>query len=1239
MTTTAKESREGSPTTASNSRKALPTRRNKGGSQSSASHLTASFSVDADSPAEGKSTMSGSGNKETSTTGKNAKAGNGSGGGGIKSKKGNGNGKKGTQNKSTSSRASLTGSSAVVESRESKAKEADAMSMSNEDHEQRVSAPDSPPTSAPAKAKTIISPEEQSGNDNVVDGKSGSEKGSNMPQEEVLQPAFVMNQDVDTIDILDATNTPLADHTARHHHHSSRHPSSRPSRQDEHEYSRHYNKHSQSHSHRHTSSYRSHHSRARSPSPISHGHYSRSHHHRKHPSTSGIITSRRGRSRSPVSFTNNSRPGSRNGSTGGSASRNSSAGRPTSRNDSHSGSCVDSSSRPGSRCSAAATPTMANGNSNLPNHHRGHHHYRHERHPQVSSAAHAAATAAVAAVADHQSHRHHHSRYSPSHTMMNAEYSHSPPYDNENPHNGAPADNNKWPSLGDSFDLPPLRSMSYGLLGEGSFDWNGANERGDSAGATGGRSPSPPPDGRYYEHRRDPHYQDRRERDRNHDRELGRERDRHYRSRSGSPHHHRNHSYSSRPSSSNSNYHHHQYHHRAQYSPSRAGAPSPSDRHRRSTRGRRDSYQPLYSEHHILSSSSRDYTRDGFSSLSSYKQSGNFNGNSKSSRSKSSRSSSARPPSSVFRGVAPSANTLSTAPVVRGRYGESWSFQDEDSPKRSNRHHQYHHPSDASHYSTDRRSRVDGSSGATTAFVENGKLKGTIKHHSAYRSGNSKPSPEGSSRDLPEQLLLKLDSRSFHGEEGCEDNKKISFSTRSKEPSSPNAAAAEAANIDKELNATDGFENLMGITDGDYLANLSFRKSYDLEQVFSFMRPSFDQADTEDVDREENKISPDGSNSHGATRSHSRALSSFNLSAMSFSNSFGGGVPAGGDPVKEEPREAPPRDETSVRGDAGVNLEQEQRNVAVDSKEDYVVDNNEKIQQQHRRYPIGGIPTLHTLPSQGSSMGLTPINSFNCELVSGAGSGSGIIPLTSNDGMALREFFSSSPVSARTSPLPPVGMPPPAPATPRHNNLGYSHPKSSRSEADVQRGRSPPPPTPRQPTNTPPSYTTDKYYRPHSRPPTYQHRPSVIDKGSTAGSLAMSSTHESHPRPQATIMPPNKRMKVLRQHETNPLIDLSKRSDFFALLKKLAPAFGGFQFKLPEIDLPQTASYNTYKPTEGQMTIARRRISSCICAFGGCIPSRTVSFDSIAPGAGSTLLNEKEEMEEKKKYEDQLSSR
>ncbi len=57
------------------------------------------------------------------------------------------------------------------------------------------------------------------------------------------------------------------------------------------------------------------------------------------------------------------------------------------------------------------------------------------------------------------------------------------------------------------------------------------------------------------------------------------------------------------------------------------------------------------------------------------------------------------------------------------------------------------------------------------------------------------------------------------------------------------------------------------------------------------------------------------------------------------------------------------------------------------------------------------------------------------------------------------------------------------------------------------------------------------------------------------------------------------------------------------------------------------------------MTIARRRISSSICAFGGCAPRRTVSFDSVAPGVGGTLLNEKEEMEEKKKYEDQLSSR
>jgi hypothetical protein len=61
----------------------------------------------------------------------------------------------------------------------------------------------------------------------------------------------------------------------------------------------------------------------------------------------------------------------------------------------------------------------------------------------------------------------------------------------------------------------------------------------------------------------------------------------------------------------------------------------------------------------------------------------------------------------------------------------------------------------------------------------------------------------------------------------------------------------------------------------------------------------------------------------------------------------------------------------------------------------------------------------------------------------------------------------------------------------------------------------------------------------------------------------------------------------------------------------------------------------TYTPTEQHIGIATRRVSSSICAFGGCIPRRTVSFE----GEAETTPTQLKEEEDKKSYANDLSSR
>ena len=58
-------------------------------------------------------------------------------------------------------------------------------------------------------------------------------------------------------------------------------------------------------------------------------------------------------------------------------------------------------------------------------------------------------------------------------------------------------------------------------------------------------------------------------------------------------------------------------------------------------------------------------------------------------------------------------------------------------------------------------------------------------------------------------------------------------------------------------------------------------------------------------------------------------------------------------------------------------------------------------------------------------------------------------------------------------------------------------------------------------------------------------------------------------------------------------------------------------------------------PPDHQITIAKRRIFSSICAFGGCIPRRTVSYESDAELAPS----QKKDKADKILYEKDLLSR
>lgn len=819
---------------------------------------------------------------------------------------------------------------------------------------------------------------------------------------------------------------------------------------------------------------------------------------RRAASPSSVITSRRGRSRSPVGIPMHH---------GGSSSNNNNNSRPASRT----GSNGRASSRSGNNSNGRASPR---GRSPPPEPTAG-----------LSSVAIAAGEAAAAAkrgpspYIDNNGASHataNNRARSPSPTTMAAMQI------NANPNSA----NNQWPlgaSFGNSFEMSPMLgkmgdnvglgfSFSMPLEGgnEGSFDWNGGVH---NVGG-GRRSPSPPP--REYHHHHGQHRQ-----------EQGCHQPpppppSHYGHPKQSDYYHgstyydggyheqqryEHHGYDDRTryerhsSSPDPHSYHHSSHHRhhvggdvlyetryhRHHSGSRNGSPSQQRSRARSASPssghlRRNS-QPLYSEHHILSTSSKDNEhrgrkRSGARSSSSGR-SGHYHRQSTQefrdaptpTHGNHYRSYPPSPPpqqreaSSVFRGVPEHERGASNmVPAL-----QSW----EDSPVQNDNCGMF----------------VEEIVNSANSKI-GGRLKGTIQH-SSKKSKTSAKSKKGSAKNstthLPEQLMLALDDSPPNSPRQDEKISLRSDGDNNAATSSPvNNGLMDSGAIDKELSAALDVDNLCGV-DGDYLSNLSFRKSYDLEQVFSFMK------------------SPKGSNVEAS--GGFGGMIDLKLGSLSFTNSFGGLMGA-----------------MSASGEEKV-------------KED-----GKATSKEHRRHPSSGnhsrrspmgIPNNHTLTSQTSTLGLSPINSFS-------GDNGGIVPLTNMDGMALRSFFSSSPSA----------------------NEGVNGPSSSYNNQPH------PPSAHVLHVSTPPSYGS------HPHPQTYEHprQPNnrIVHRSNHPVTTAASSTVDTPLEPLAS----NKRIKLSASSGVQPVLDLSKRADIFMLLKRLAPAFEGFQYKLQEIDQTSGFSYD-----------------------------------------------------------------
>jgi hypothetical protein len=380
------------------------------------------------------------------------------------------------------------------------------------------------------------------------------------------------------------------------------------------------------------------------------------------------------------------------------------------------------------------------------------------------------------------------------------------------------------------------------------------------------------------------------------------------------------------------------------------------------------------------------------------------------------------------------------------------------------------------------------------------------------------------------------------------------------------------------------------LTDDDYLndSNLSFRKSYDLEQMFSFIK--------------ENSGEPHASNKN---EDIIQAQLSFNLG---FINS-----------KSEDAEEKNANYKHSKAGVGGTHKRRGSRGVYYNARNDLLL----------------------PCDSSQSMEGLTPINSFS---VSGDNSNTknggllerSIVPLNSMDGIALRAFFSSSPNTSTSSPM----------------NAPVVHASKPQLYAHQGPARYRPPPGNSSHCNMNPSdYNGAIISTPTNGPSSGSYRNKCHDQPHLSNSPDFSGTEgiaisKGFPNKRIKLSTRHSLYPIARD-----LMNRTE-GDYFALLKKLTPCFEGFRFKLPEIeqcydssnliDCRVSGSINTvvgendrpHNPygsagngkdhgstsanhvshsfprdtvlSNAQMIVAMRRISSSICAFGGSLPPRTV---------------------------------
>ncbi|KAL7493509.1 hypothetical protein ACHAWT_005278 [Skeletonema menzelii] len=446
-------------------------------------------------------------------------------------------------------------------------------------------------------------------------------------------------------------------------------------------------------------------------------------------------------------------------------------------------------------------------------------------------------------------------------------------------------------------------------------------------------------------------------------------------------------------------------------------------------------------------------------------------------------------------------------------------------------HHHHHHNYYGGRSSSPLQTSRAASRNSQALFPEHQILSSRSREYFGTHGGNSNNNNRGERRTIRSPSPNPNRSSVFRGSPsiGSAANRlpaELMLALDDTPPSSPVASSKQkkamekksnqsaAATIDKELSATHdvAFEHIQfdGIMpEGDYLSNLSLRKSYDLEQVFSFMN--------------ENK--EDSKNSEDPMRLSTASFANFTSTLMCNSNEAG-----------------------------------------------------DRARQQH--------PVIQSIASQNSNIGLTPIHSFNDAQ-----------EVDQVDGDELGRFLQNAPI-----------MQDGGPAEAAAGGQYWSYNQASAPAAMH--------------TQTPPSY--NNVYSEDTNMNKYPPSSGLAPTLPTLENSSLATTTQS---------------KVSTRHTVHPMVNLSCRSDFFALLRKMAPAFMGFRFTLPEMNQPAPESDegfkkpgSMYRPNEGQLMVARRRVNSSVCAFGGVIAHRVVSFDTSREEV-------RIEMEKKRKYDENLSMR